>query len=355
VQASWILPSSGPLLNVLQTRGDTVWVMDDLAIARRRERDPRQLLALTAKLLRSSFRIARIVKEQAIEIIHSNSAAVLSGAAASRLNGVPHVWHVHEIVPENGALSRALVGQMPQRCEALLCVSSAVARQFDGLGGTEPEIAHNGFDPRRLRPIDRGSARDSFGIPTDATVIGCASYLNQRKGVDVLIDAYAAAQQQSPGPTRLLLAGEPFPGNEATAKSLKDRALALGLRDEVIFTGFVTDIARFYSAIDIFAMPASEPEGFGLAVLEAMACALPVITSEAGGPLDLIEQGRTGILVSPDSISDAAHWLANLISDPGLRKRLGVAAQRSARQSFSLNRAAQQLERVYLSLAHDVY
>ena len=129
-------------------------------------------------------------------------------------------------------------------------------------------------------------------------VVGSAGYLNPRKGMDLLLEAYARVRDRAPGPTRLVLAGAPFPGNEGFAEGLRERARDLGLADEVLMPGYLDDIAPLLASLDVFALTTREPEGLGRAVIEAMASGLPVVATGTGGILDIVDDERTGLLLS---------------------------------------------------------
>jgi len=142
--------------------------------------------------------------------------------------------------------------------------------------GVPPEkvtVVYEGVEvPSLPTPEARRKARQRWGMTGDEKLLGCIGYLLPEKGQEIAILALSALRTKVSG-ARLLLAGD-GPGRPA----LEALVQQLGLRDEVIFAGFVEDVSQVYVALDAFVFP-SLAEGFGLPILEAMARGVPVITS----------------------------------------------------------------------------
>jgi glycosyltransferase involved in cell wall biosynthesis len=350
LRASWGIPHHGTLAEELSERGVPYTIVPGLQLARTKDSGIVRLAKVASRLPPGALRVARLARREGIQLIHSNSATVVAGAYAAPLAGVPHLWYVREMIPERGLLGSILRREIPRRADALLCVSSAVAEQFDR-GAVPARVLHSGVDWRRVQRIPTLEARARLGIPAEAAVVGSAGYLNPRKGMDLLLEGYAAARPGLGSTARLLLAGAPYPGNERFAERLSSRARELGLGHELLMTGFLDEIGPFLSALDVFALTTREPEGLGRAVLEAMASGLPVIASGGGGMRDIIEGGRSGLLLdvpTPAAIADA---LSELLGDRALRERLGEAARAEVRDRFRLDYTAERLLQTYTKLA----
>lgn len=348
----WAIPSRGELADALEELSVRVEVIPDLRLARVSDSTPTRLAKLAGKAPRSAVKIARLARAASIDVIHSNSAAVLSGAYGSRLARVPHLWYVRELIPEGSPLARLLAREIPARSDQLVCVSSAVAKQFEPCD-TPLEVLRSGIDWGRLGGITREAARAQLGLPADAVVVGASGYLNPRKGMDLLLEAYAEARSRAEGPTRLLLAGAPFPGNEQFADDLRGRARELGLGGELTTPGYLERIDLFLAAIDVFALTPREPEGLGRAVLEAMASEVPVLAIGEGGVLDIVEDESTGLLVAPGSPKAISASLGRLLADSALRTQLGQAGKRSVRGRFRVDYVAERLCSHYARLRRD--
>jgi glycosyltransferase involved in cell wall biosynthesis len=142
----------------------------------------------------------------------------------------------------------------------------------------------------------------------------------------------------------LVIVGDgPERGNmEALARSL-------GVDGRVRFAGYREDVGNAYGAMDVFAL-VSAREGFGLVVAEAMLAELPVIATAVGGIRDIVEPGQSGLLIDPKDPAAVAGAIRELYGDPALRQRLASAGQRRAREHFSAERYAADVDAFYRRL-----
>ncbi len=359
--SSWmaeaVLPAHGPLETHLQALGVPTHVVSDLAVVRKGLLGPRGLTALASTLLPSARAVARIARAMDADIIHTNSTVVLSGALASRLARTAHVWHVREITATSSRLWRWYGPLMLRASRQVVCVSLSAAEQFAAFPHHErAQVVYDGLDLDRVSYLPgREHARQSFGLPTDALVIGTMGYLNPRKGADRLIEALALVKAAYAGKVVALIAGEPYPGHAAYVERIRARAQTLGLTRDIQFTGFVRDVARFFAALDLFALPTHEPEGFGGTLLEAAAAGLPAIATRLGGAREVIDDGVTGLLIAPGSPAILAEAVLALGRDPARRQAMGAAAQRRAATSFSLKQTVTQTQQLYEALIEQAH
>jgi glycosyltransferase involved in cell wall biosynthesis len=202
----------------------------------------------------------------------------------------------------------------------------------------------NPLDVRRWQPDDRLEARHALGLPPDRrTVIWHGRVQIERKGLDLLVDAWRQVCAARPDREPLLL----LVGSGRDAGALR-RRLASGPADAVHWVDeYVQDRARLWrylSAADIATLP-SRHEGFSVAALEAMACALPVVAADVSGVRDLLEAApgqHTGVVVPPGDAAALAEALGTLVDDEDLSRRLGASARHVA-ETFSLESVGAQL------------
>jgi glycosyltransferase involved in cell wall biosynthesis len=272
--------------------------------------------------------------------LHSGHANWLGGLAARQL-GLPALTTRRMDRPVKRNLrTRLLYGSCVRRAVA---ISSAVARQL--VAGGVPEsmvrVVHSAVDPDALHPQrSRQATRAAEGLDPAAPLLLAAAALVRRKGLDVLIEALARLRGRGLEPA-LWIAGE---GPERARLERLARAHELSAR--LRFLGQRRDVPDLLCACDALVLP-SRREGLGVAALEAMALARPVVASRAGGLREAVDHERTGLLVPPGDPEALADALARLLGDPELRRRLGEAGPRWVAREFSLARMVDAYEGLY--------
>jgi glycosyltransferase involved in cell wall biosynthesis len=219
---------------------------------------------------------------------------------------------------------------------------NAVAQTLREAGIAEERISvvNEGVDlAPRVTPEMRTSARKKWGVEGEEFLFGCTSVFVPEKGHRHLIEAFPQVREQFPQ-ARLLLAGDGRCGTE-----LELLAKRLGQNEAVIFAGFMENIGQVYQALDAYVFP-SEFEGTGTALQAAMAWGLPCISTARGGLNEVVDNGRTAIVVEPDG-KEFAGAMLRLIGDPGLRKKLGEAGRREIEERFSAEQMVKDTIRVY--------
>ena len=219
------------------------------------------------------------------------------------------------------------------------------------------ELLRAGFSPERIvcfanavdvnrfrpaRPAEKAEAKSALGLPQDIAVIGTMARLVQRKGIDVLLRAFGIVCHNHRA--HLIVVGD-----GPLSEELRALARELEIDGSVSWLGFQRDTAKWLRTMDVFAFP-SRLEGVPNAVLEAMAAGLPIAATTIGGVVDILEEGRTGFLISPDDPDALAAALDRLLSDASLRADLGSNARSRAVEGFSLADTVTRLVNLYVSL-----
>lgn len=202
----------------------------------------------------------------------------------------------------------------------------------------------NPVDLASWRAIDRSAARTTLGIPLTAKVVVCHGRIElHRKGLDILLDAWNQICRQRPEQDlRLLLVG-----TGPDADKLRDRIAAMQLRGVIWQDEFVNDRTRlqqYLSAADVYVM-SSRQEGFPVAPIEAMACSLPVVATDAPGIPDILEQGEIsgGLVVPRNDVTALANAIGRFLDNPNWAQELGRRARLRVEQQFASEAVGQQL------------
>ncbi len=321
-----VLPEHGELAAALRGAGIEVLVRP-LAVLRRSLMSPSGISRVAAAWAADAGGLGRLARARDVAIVHTNTSVTLGGAAAARVAGVPHVWHVREIYTGFerwfGAYRRLLL-----TADALPCVSGATAAQFDGAPAAFVLRDGLAIAPRRA---PRDEARRALGLPGGACVVAVLGRISGWKGQDVLVRALA----DLPEDVVALVAGEPWRGEERHLRELEQAATALGVSGRVHLAGFVEDPALAYGAADVVVVPSKQPDPLPNAALEAAAAGCCVVASDHGGLPEILRDGVTGILVPPGDSAALAAALAPLADDPARREALGAAAAADVRARFS--------------------
>lgn len=224
----------------------------------------------------------------------------------------------------------------------LIAVSSLVAKQLDShFGKKDATVIPNSVDTKRfnvaVREARRKDSRQQFGARDEDFVLLFIGNDWKKKGLDALLKGVAMLRDL---PVRVLVVGS---GDEPMFRRLLD---PLGSDGRVKFQKPSTDVVSFYAAADLYISPALE-DAFGLPILEAMACGLPVIASVNAGASEGIREGETGLLLEdPRDASAIAKRIRRLYSDKVLREKIGSAAAEYVRSNCSWDRNAELTKQV---------
>jgi glycogen synthase len=206
-------------------------------------------------------------------------------------------------------------------------------------------VIHNGIDPDRFRRTDRRDALERYGVrPPYVLFVG---RITDQKGIFHLLEA----APKLPGHVQVVLCASAPDTPEIEERLRRAVAGQPNLRwiNEMVP---VEDVVQLYSHAAVFACP-SVYEPFGLINLEAMACETPVVASAVGGILEVVEDGKTGLLVPPGRPDDLADALNRLLGDPAAARAMGQAGRRRVEEKFAWASVAEQTERVYAGAIED--
>ena len=324
------LPFDGPLGPRLEDDGAAVLVLADFAL-RRRYLAPRQAPGLAWRNLATVAMLARRHRRDPVDLVLTNTAAVVAGGVLAQVIRRPHVWHVHEIVDDPPAFARVM-GRLLDGLSDRVVACSGAAR--DQLVALRPELAARTDVVLNGLPIPPAPAPPSAG---EVVRVGCVGRLSPRKGQRELVEAWIAAAQVDPR-LELDLYGDALDGHADLVADLHARLTAAGLADRARFHGFVGDHDAVYRDLDVVVVPSVQPESFSLVCAEAQAHGLPVIAPATAGPAELVVDGETGLLVDPADTVALADALRTLAGDRTRRLALGAAGRAHAESTYSLAR-----------------
>ena len=286
---------------------------------------------------------AALIKTRAIDVIHAhmNNAHVLA-ALAGKLTGKPVLSTIHGRTLYNADLE---VHRAAGTYLSVVCAHTYYHALGLGVNPAQLTLIPSGVDIEQFRPRQRTHwLRQRLGIPADAPVAGFLGRLSWEKGPDVFLRAVLGTHQAVPD-AHFVLTGE-----GPMLEQLQGFARQFGLADKVHFAGLQTDIPAVLSEYDLM-VSSSHSEAMPLAILEAMACGVPVLATRAGGVPDLIQHGITGWMVGLNDYEALAREMMRLLRAPDVLQAMGQAARQRAVERFSLAERVNETEALLQRLA----
>lgn len=277
-------------------------------------------------------RLARLARSEGVDLLHAHSrrGADLWTGLAARVAGRAAVVTRRVDNPE----ARALVAFKYRCYRRVVTISEGIRRVLlsEGVPAEKLTCVPSAVDTERYRPsADRGALQAAFQTPDEAPVAGVIAQLIPRKGHQVLLEALPQVLAAQPRLQVLLFGRGPL---EAELKRQVERG---GLQDSVRFAGFRDDLERLLPALDLVVHPALM-EGLGVALLQASACAVPVVAARAGGIPEVVRDGDNGRLVAPGDAAGLAGAMIELLGNRELARRMGARGRELVQTEFSIAR-----------------
>ena len=302
--------------------------------------------------------VSRILQKENIHIVHSAyswSHGLIVPAAI--WHGCPCLWMHHGPMSDN-----AWQGFMSLLPSSLLLTNSQFMQQKLSKTWHYPQkmdVVYYGLNTEEFAPdiINRQKFRHSFAIKDSELAVGIVGFLDTWKGQDIFLEAILQIQQ-STMPIRAFIVGGTRTGLASERcldfeKKLQNFVSENHLEDKVIFTGHI-DIktSGVMDGLDIVVHASTEPEPFGMVLLEAMAKAKAVIASNEGGPCEIITHQKDGLLIEPRSPEILAQSIKILYDDEALRKQLSQEARLTVENKFNPKITSTKLEYLYVKFSN---
>jgi glycosyltransferase involved in cell wall biosynthesis len=274
-------------------------------------------------------RLTRIFRSRRPEVILNWAAKThLYGSPAAVLAGMADrvvLWQ--HVIPRHGWIDR-LATLLPVAAIGCYCeeAASAQARLF-------PSRRVFVVPPGVCVP-DADAAPAPLVLPRDVPVVGLVGRLQPWKGQDRLLKAQALLRERGHRIHTVIVGGDAYGLSPEYAGSLASLVSRLGLVHDVTMTGQVADAGPYMSQMDIL-VNASDPEPFGIVLLEGMARGVAVVAVDAGGPAEFVEHGRTGQLARSGEPEDLADALESLLASPELRRQVAQAGRELFLREFT--------------------
>lgn len=296
--------------------------------------------------------LRRFLREGDYDIIHSHSPFPSSIARLVKPRGqVSGFVHTEHSLPgSRNLITRAANRVTYPLCDVVISVSRVVGDSVEGVWPLRPKstcLIHGGVDETAMNtatPERVKAVRHAIGIPDGDQVVGNLAHLREQKGLDIWLDAAAKISETESETSFVVVGREKAPGYQS---ALESRARSLGIGDRMHFVGFQQDPYPFLGMFDVFLM-SSEFEGFPIALVEAMAMGIPVVSTDVGGVREAV--GDTALLTRPGDATGLADRVVDLLQDENRRKQLAIVARKRANDEFTIESMVTKIEQIYEEL-----
>lgn len=358
VQPVVVLGAEGPLAEKLRAIADThVLPLSPRVAAQKKDKLGIGTLFHVGDVfdaLAYIWRLAAFIRRQNIRLVHTNSLkADVIGGLAARLSHRPVVWHIRDRI-EDDYLPRPVVRifRLLSRVIPNYVIANSVAtlrtlHLGKGARGTsipsgidlngKTAVVHDGTST--AVPAGRNGLRSQRRV-------GLVGRISPWKGQHIFIQAAALVNRRFPN-ARFFIIGAALFGEDQYEQEVRSLPGQLGIEGIVEFTGFRSDVKRAIAELDLVVHASTKGEPFGQVIIEGMAAGKPVVATNGGGVPEIVEDGRTGILVPMGDVQAMAEAISQILSDPVEARAMGIRARQRVVDHFTLQQTARRVEAVY--------
>ena len=304
--------------------------------------DPR----LWMELIKFQSELSEICRTESPDVLYANTfkAAALIGLNRNKPKR-QLVWHIRDIFAGKAGALLWCLGLLTH--PKIIAVSRTASGQpFLSWPGCRPQVVYNGIDhPQwRQKSGETGTAeiKSRLIAASGETLIACFGQLASWKGQEHAVAALSVLRKKGIN-CKLLLVGDAIFADKSYPQKLRDLSSSLGVSDSVMFIGWVDNPAPYMAAADIIVHMPVKPEPFGRVLVEAMSLGKPVVAARSGAIPEIIEDGKTGILCTPDELP---FILEKLIYDPGKAKGMGEKARQGVERHFGIAETANGIQKI---------
>lgn len=306
----------------------------------------------------------KFIKKEKPHIFHSHSYPMHICGAISRSWDIKHLMHYHGVwnfdlcsTPKmflsasRTQLSDLISSHLSNR---VITISYFLRNELINklkVDNSKISVVYNSIDLDKLNPnLSKNLIKEKYNIDKKDPLLLCVSTLAKQKGHDLLIDCMKNVVDVFPT-SKLLLVGRTGAENRNYRNELEKKIRNDNLESNIIFCGFVDDIALpyYYNACDLFVW-ATQWEGFGLPFAEAMACGKPVIGFDRTVMPEIIKEDYNGYIIKNNDTIKMANKISYLLDHPDIMKQLGINSRLYAEKYFNFKRNMEQIERIYMDM-----
>lgn len=333
-----ILPEDGPLVNKIKSIDKTEVIIKEIAVLRRKNLSFKGMISYVKDFYASFVFIKKLIKENDIDIVYTNTSVVFPGAFAAKFMKRKNIWHVREIIESR--FERKIVSSVINIFADIIIANSKATGKSISKNEKKLEIIYNAIEDNintkyEVKPINKEKT----------ITIGMAGRINRWKGQKLFVDMARLVLEKNKN-TRFLIAGDVYKGEFHLLEELKNYIKENNMEGHMSLLGRVEDMTSFYDSLDVFVLPSIQPEPFGLVVIEAMDRMVPVVATNHGGPVEIIQNNKDGFLVDYKNAEEMSEAVLKLINDEKFRKEIVINAKAKRSSVFSLGNYVRSISEV---------
>jgi glycosyltransferase involved in cell wall biosynthesis len=324
-----VLPLDGPLDKMISQIKCIHATYYSLGVLRKKYLNPLGLINRLVANVKAIKFLSEYIKDHSIDLVYTNTSTILCGGIAAKKNGIPSLFHVHEI-PTGNKLYEFLSGKIINKYSSkVLTVSNSVKKHWlKYIDDKKIERIYNGIifsKTDSLIKIERNP--EDFVITSVARVI-------PYKGHKYLIEIADELIKKSPK-FKFLIVGDTLPSYAYYEKSVKQKVKDLGIEDQIKFLGFREDISSVLKQSDLFIHPAIAPDPLPTVLFESLHNDLPSVATNLGGAIEILDNGNNGLLIPHNDPKKAASLINEYCNNYKLQKKHLEISKKNFKINFS--------------------
>ena len=324
-----LLPNSGPLNNN-KTIKKTKLSIINLGVFRKRYFTIFGLINRFYLIITSSLFIRKYLKKNQIDLVYTNTSTLISPSIAAKIYGIPSIYHIHEIPSSSYIYLRFMITFLNNFSKKIICVSKSVNEFWiiNGLRKSKVKIIHNGFNIKKSK---------SKILDNDKIVFTSVSRIIPYKGHSLLIRIFEMLCKKNKN-IYLQIAGDTLPEYQKYLSDIKLKVKEKGLESKISFLGFQNDVLPLLNNSDFFIHLPISPDPFPTVVIEAINTKTPVITNHLGGAIEILNNGKYGLIIKNDLIEESVDKISNYINNKQQQRENIDNAYHYVHEKFSLKK-----------------
>jgi glycosyltransferase involved in cell wall biosynthesis len=355
VASQLVLGAPGPLVEMLRPGTEThiLPLAANVGGAKRGKLGLKSLLRVGEILNCVMYvrQLANFIRRQRIDLVHTNSLkADILGGIAARLAGRPVVWHIRDRIERD---------YLPASVVCIFRILGRIIPTFTIANSTAT------LRTLHLNPSPKANADPKMSVVHDGTLlpqstsdavgdgshfrIGLIGRISPWKGQHIFLQAAPSVVERFPQ-ARFFIIGAALFGEEDYDREIRALSHALGLETILEFSGFRRNIATEIAKLDLIVHASTIGEPFGQVIIEAMAAGKPVVATNGGGVPEIVEDGKTGLLVPMGDAKAMAMAICEIVGNPQRAREMGRLGRQRVKRYFTIERTAAEVEAIYARL-----